>query len=403
MKYIFNSLGSNYSLSFVLHALLYFFIVPPRKTAMQQLDTRLRKLFPDFELGPYYLYKGRDAIEFLLTAFGVTDDEPVLTQAFTCHALESAIRRAGGLPAYVDIDTKTLNPTIETIQQAYKKYPDARVLIVQHTLGVPAEIEKIRAWCSSHKIMLIEDLAQAVGGTDSAGVLLGSTADAVVFSFGRDKIIDAVTGGACLIKEKPFGFSNQNYRTVTSTRFKRDHLYPALTYVIRKLYPFFVGKVLLYVARFFRLIQSPIKPRFEYITALPSAIAALAERQFLQLDSQLAHRKKITQVYLTELASICPVPAKRLLAGSCLRFPVVVTNPDALIKYLATQKIFVQDRWYRSAVDSGSLKYFSKYKQGSCPQAEELSQHVVNLPTHLNITPEEAAFVAQQVQIFLRK
>ncbi len=364
---------------------------------MDELDHHIRQRYPDFELGPYYFYKGRDSLEFVLQAFAVLENQSVLTQAFTCHALEAAIRRVGGVPAYVDLDPDTLNPSVETIEKAYKKYSDAKVLIIQHTLGVPAEISKIRKWCTTNKILLIEDLAQAVGGRDEKNELLGAHADAVIFSFGRDKIIDAVSGGACCIRKKPLGFSNEKYRTLTSKRFKRDHLYPFLTSFIRWTYPIYLGRVLLYLAKLFQVIQSPIKARFDYITALPSALAALAVRQFARLDFQLSHRQKIAAVYFSHLEAICPVSWKILERGSNLRFPIVMDNPDKVLKFLASKKIFAQDRWYRSAVDSGSLQYFSKYREGSCPVAERYAATIINLPTHLAITPEDALYISQEI------
>ncbi len=401
MKYIFNSLGSNYSLSFVLHALLYFFITPPKEATLQELDQHIQKLYPDFELGPYYFYKGRDALEFVLTAYNLAADEPVLTQAFTCHALEAAIRRAGGVPAYVDIEPRCMNPTLKTLEKAYALNNTARVVIIQHTLGVPAEIKKIRKWCTDHKVLLIEDLAQAVGGVTADGELLGTNADAIIFSFGRDKIIDAYSGGACLFRKKPPGFSNENYHTVTSTTFKRDHLYPLLTYLIRASYPIGVGKVLAYLAKVFHIIQSPIKARFEYTTALPSSLAALAARQFTQLDTQLLHRKTIAQVYFEKLSQYCPVKWEQLELGSNLRFPICVENPDQLLKFLVKKNIYIGDRWYRQPVDSGSLQYFSKYRAGSCPGAEKLAAEIVNLPTHQNITEADAARISAAVIEYL--
>ena len=397
MKYIFNSLGSNYSFPFVLRALLYFFVPPTKAIAMDQLDRQIRHRFPHFELGPYYFYKGRDAVEFVLTNHGVAEGQSVLTQAFSCHALEAAIRRAGGIPAYVDLGKTGLNPTVATIEAAYKKNSDARILIIQHTLGVPANITTIRSWCTKNKIFLIEDLAQAIGGTDEKGELLGTHADAVIFSFGRDKIIDAVNGGACLIKKRPLGFSNENYRTLTNTRFKRDHLYPILTYKIRMLYPFYIGRVLGYIARTFGLIQSPIKPRFEYITAFPSTLAALAVLQFENMDVQLQHRKEIAKIYFSSLEKYCPVEWAVLERGSNLRFALTVHNPTTFLQRLAKHDVYLQDRWYRNPVDSGSLQYFSKYRTGSCPNAEQFAETIINLPTHQNISVEDAEYIVQLV------
>lgn len=402
MQYIFNSLGSNYSFRFALKALIYGLYLPKKERITSALDHKIESLFPDFTNGPFYFYKGRDAIEFTLKSLAIGEGDKVITQAFTCHAIEAAIRRAGAQPVFVDIEKSSLNPTVKTISEAYKKNANVKAVLIQHTLGTPAEIKEIQLWCAKNSVYLIEDLAQALGGTNEENQLLGSKADALIFSFGRDKIIDAVTGGACYIKEKNSNTQTENFKNLTAKIFLTDSVYPLITYLVRKTYPIVLGKIILYFAKAIQLIQSPVKARFDFITALPVSNAALAVTHFQNLKLQIEHRRSIAMIYYKSLRNLSLLSEAQIAHASNLRFSIFVDDPKSLIKHLSRQHMYIEDRWYRSAVDSGSLHYPSKYVSGSCPVAENLAKHIVNLPTHREISSEEAQHIAIVIQEFYK-
>ena len=104
------SLGAHYSTRFVLTSvgLWWQTLLGLQATqASARLKTKLELLF-DGQAA--LVYKGRDAIELVLRAYGLTDPSSVvLTQAFTCFAIEEAIVRAGATPHYADIGKDQLN------------------------------------------------------------------------------------------------------------------------------------------------------------------------------------------------------------------------------------------------------------------------------------------------------
>lgn len=399
MKPIFNSLGSNYSLWFALQAASLVFRPVDTKKVGHELTATLDKALPQLSTRPSFFYKGRDAITHALNSLGVGAGDTVLTQAFTCHALEAAIRRSGAKPVYVDLEHDSLQPSLRTLEAAYKNHPEARAVIIQHSLGYPADIVQIRKWCKSQQLFLIEDLAQAVGGSDVAGIPLGSYADAVVCSFGRDKIIDAVNGGVAWVPHSHTAEATENFHDLTSRVFVTDLLYPLLTWLIRTTYSIGLGKILLYVSKRLNWITSPVSSRFEHTTALPASVAVLAVHAVSKLKEEIVHRRKIALIYQKRLQEISLVDKKLIAAGSCLRFPIVVSDPQQIISKLAAENIFVADRWYRSAVDSGALNYPTVYKAGSCPNAEKLAERILTLPTHQGIEAKDAERIADCILI----
>ena len=146
----------------------------------------------------YLFNSGRAALLAILKAFNIGERDEVLIQAFTCVAVPNSIIWAGAKPIYVDIDRSfNLDPT-DLEAKITKK---SCAIIVQHTFGIPAQIEKIIEIAKMHKLIVIEDCAHSLGVTYKSKKL-GNFGDAAFFSFGRDKVVSSVWGGAAIINSK---------------------------------------------------------------------------------------------------------------------------------------------------------------------------------------------------------
>ncbi|GIK84033.1 MAG: polysaccharide biosynthesis protein [Patescibacteria group bacterium] len=398
MKSIFNSLGSNYSLKFVSTSLWSIFF--SRKSDVKKLERHLAQTYGGEVLS---LYKGRDAIEACCRVLLKPGSE-IITQAFSCYAVEEGMLRAGMKAVYADISRDSTNLTVESIAETYKKYPQAKAVLIQHSLGIPADSVAIRKWCNTHGLLMIEDIAQGIGGIDSTGKMLGELADAVIFSFGKDKIIDAISGGAVVFKVMD---DERNERLIDVKKMVgklpfsivyEDLLYPDLTSFIRKTHHFGFGKVVFVLAKKLGLLGSPIKSKTDTMTWMHQAYAKLAVLQFKGLEQQIEHRKKIAQIYFEQLSQSSLKQGglqllftkEELERSSNLRFSVRCTDDTQVKKLVAALKknrIYVSDRWYRWSVDCGSYQCKTMYQNKSCPHAELLATQVLNLPTHREITP----------------
>jgi dTDP-4-amino-4,6-dideoxygalactose transaminase len=389
---IFSSLGVNYSFLFAVLALTDF--VRPSGDAQARLRQEIETLFGG---RCALVYKGRDAIELALRALKVGEGDQVLTQAFACYAVEEGIVRSGAAPVYVDLERGKSFSGVAELERAYQAAPRAKAVLFQHTFGVPGPTRAQYKWCRSHSLLIIDDLAQALGSTDEAGALVGAQADAVVFSFGRDKIIDAVSGGAVLVREQTAVERLHAFTKALPSpplgAVVRDAYYPMTTWKIRAFYRFGIGKLIAYCAKRFGLITSPLESATQQPTQLPASAARRALRQWKVLKSQLAHRRMIAAEYYRfmekELSGIEVPSESDLKRGAWLRVPLQLSNIDAFLKAAQDEEIFLHDRWYRSAVDCSTLTCNSVYTAGSCPNAERFSQSVINLPTHQYISLED--------------
>jgi dTDP-4-amino-4,6-dideoxygalactose transaminase len=78
--------------------------------------------------------------------------------------------------------------------------PSTKAMIIVHMRGVPCDMDKLMAIAKKHNLMVIEDAAQATGGTYK-GKFLGSFGDCGCFSFQYHKTITAGEGGMLICND----------------------------------------------------------------------------------------------------------------------------------------------------------------------------------------------------------
>ncbi len=395
---IFNSLGSNYTWQDALVALGGFF--SPEKSAPSQLAKKLQQLFPDYFVTP--TYKGRDALEIALRTLGVGVGEVVLTQAFSCFAVEEAIVRCGAKPLYYDLEPNSLIPSQATLDQALQRFIDKgnktqqiKAIIAQYTLGNIQAADVIERWAKHHGIAYVADLAQAFG-VKRGEATIGNCAQAIVISTGRDKVWDAMSGGFALT-QTPVTQNNLPDHEVSTTQTLQDCSYPILSLLIRWLYPIQLGKILHKIVTLSGVFYSPIESKYRHMTKMSPALASFLLHRWSNINLDLAHRRKIAQTYHEALAGISLVDEAGIQTGANLRFPIRVADPHVSIQQLQNQGFYLSDRWYRQPVDKGNFHYHTNYEVGSCPNAEEVAKYCLNLPTHRLITPQLAKTIAQSI------
>src|SRR3990167_606878 len=279
---IFNSLGSNYDFKYVLKALL---------TKGSKLDIeRLKKLLEEKYRGKALLfYKGREALTAALKILNLPQDSSVAINGFTCVAVFNAIRTAGLEPICLDLEeTGGLNFTAKTLEQSIKKNKKIKVVIVQNTFGYPCEIEGIKKICEKNNLILIEDLAHCIGTKYPNGKEAGSVGDFVTLSFSQDKVIDAVSGGALVIRNKKYqnlilqGDALENLENLGSKhnvgnyQQLKDRFYPFFTFKTRFLYDFYLGKLLHFILKDLNLLSKPMQEGLYDFYFLPDWYCNLA-------------------------------------------------------------------------------------------------------------------------------
>ena len=121
----------------------------------------------------------------------------VFCQDLTFAATVNPILYEGGEPVFIDSEYETWNMDPEALENAFRLYPDVRLVVMTHLYGTPARIEEICAVCRAHGALLIEDAAESMGAA-AGGRQTGSFGDYGIVSFNGNKIITGSSGGMLL-------------------------------------------------------------------------------------------------------------------------------------------------------------------------------------------------------------
>lgn len=340
---------------------------------------------------------GRAALTALLGAYGIGAGDEVIVQAFSCTVVPNAVRFAGAVPVYADVDA-TFN--IDPVSFGKRISGKTRAVIVQHTFGIPADIGAIANIARKHGIVVIEDMAHGLGAA-RGGKRLGSFGDAAFFSFGRDKAVSSVSGGAAVSDDDAVNRKLRQIRDRAAVRLSafavfRELLHPVAFSVILPLYGIGVGKVILVALQKLGLLSLPVaacekagERPVGYMARYAGALASLLLVQFAKLDRLVNGRRAAARIYAEALKDERGITAGPFVDGaSYLRYPVLLDTPDAARSAARGRGIFL-GTWYSNLLDPvGSDLHAAGYRAGDCPNAEAAAKRILNLPT--NVTRDEA-------------
>lgn len=145
------------------------------------------------------LVSGTAAIHMALKAVGVEKDDIVFCQSLTFSATVNPVIYQNATPVFIDSDYKTWNMDPNLLEEAFKKYPKVKAVLVVHLYGNPADLDSIVEICKRHNVTLIEDAAESLG-TTYKGKYTGTFGDYGIFSFNGNKII-TTSGGGMLVSD----------------------------------------------------------------------------------------------------------------------------------------------------------------------------------------------------------
>jgi len=138
---------------------------------------------------------GTDALVIALRALGIGSGDEVITTPYSFVATAEAIRAVGAEIVFVDIDPETFNLNVEQIESHITSR--TRAVLPVHLFGHAAEMDAILQLAEAHGLKVLEDVAQAFGGTYKESQL-GTLGDAGAFSFFPSKNLGAFGDGGLI-------------------------------------------------------------------------------------------------------------------------------------------------------------------------------------------------------------
>jgi dTDP-4-amino-4,6-dideoxygalactose transaminase len=106
---------------------------------------------------------GTDALQIALMALGLKPGDEVITPSFTYIATVEVVALLRLKPVFVDVDADTFTMNIDSVRNAITD--KTKAIIPVHLYGQSVNMEELLALANEKNIPVIEDNAQAIGGT----------------------------------------------------------------------------------------------------------------------------------------------------------------------------------------------------------------------------------------------
>lgn len=286
---------------------------------------------------------GTDALVIGLRALGIGPGDEVITSPFTFVATAEAIAVAGATPVFADINPDTFNIDPGAVQAAITDR--TRAIIPVHLFGQSADMQPLQEIADRHNLKILEDVAQAVGGTYN-GDKLGTLGDAAAFSFFPSKNLGAF-GDAGLI-------TTNDDQVAEQARMLRAHGSK------RKYYNELHG----------------------YNSRLDALQAAMLRVKFPHLDDWIRRRREVASSYDDLFSDAVGIKTPTVIAPAdhvYHQYTIRVTdhNRDAMQSKLKScgisSAVYYPVPLHRLALYSNSCRQ-------SFPQAERAAEEVLSLP-----------------------
>ena len=326
-------------------------------------------------------------------------DEFIILGA-TCSVMINAIKRKGAIPRYSDIDINTIGSDYKTIKKLINQ--KTKLIIAQHSFGIPCDIKPIVDIAKQKDIFLLEDCALTLGSSYK-NKKVGNFGNAAIFSTDHTKPLNTLIGGLVYSKNKLIINSlRSNHKNLGHlSKDKQKALWNQFLYEkkIRNIKN--EGKIFLLnpinnlLKNYFRKIEpfliddysTNFKNTYPYPAQIPSFIAAIG---IIELKNWNANKKqriknlnrlkilydnyniKIPKSYKNKDLEIIP-----------LRF--VWENKNKDLSFLIDKILDSSGFWFKEPIvcSTEPLESFN-YKKGMCPLSESLGKRIINIPCNLN-------------------
>ena len=367
---------------------------------VDEYETRMTKL-----IGSGYgisFAAGRMAFHSILKALNIGAGDEVILLGFTCSVMPNAVLRVGAVPVFSDVDANTFGSSAENI--ASKITSRTKLIVAQHSFGIPCKIKEIAELGKKNGIFVVEDCAITLDSCVD-GIKVGNFADAAIFSTDHSKPLNTLIGGFFYTRNESL------YKKVRKTsdelphldiehqrRIYKQFLFEREYYVAHRNLRSNFGKVAKSILKKFKINEKgPVfltadysaasnNKDYPYPSKMPVFLAQLGLFELERWNDERKERKELLNQYMSVIntydlrkyipsayydSSLDIVPLRFAFA-----YPNVSKINNKMSKVLDTNWI-----WFREPVIccSGEPEKLG-YSDGSCPISEKLGKNIINWP-----------------------
>ncbi len=324
--------------------------------------------------------------------------------AFICAVVATPFLSRGYQIEWIDTDDKGLIDPKDFEQKA----ANIGLVVVPHVFGQLAPLQAIKDIAELHDIFVVEDGAHAIRQFMPR---FKAIADAQILSFGREKVISCVSGGALIWPDNsPFNTSFLKLKTSLKK--------PRLSWVIRHaLQPLIFslslpwwqqgGKVIPWLARKASLLPLAVTPTEKSgaedipVSALGLPQKRILIRQLKRHEPRIIHAQAMALAWQETLEPLIE-SQKFSINGNAFRGLMVLTAPhykeDLLLNLKKQQAPYHLNDWDGVPISPKGVAYKNfNYRPGQCKNAEYFARCYLTFPTNIRTNKADIKAFAKYV------
>ncbi len=291
----------------------------------------------------------------------------VLVPSFTFMATVHPLKWVGLEPVFVDIDSRTWNVSIESIENSIKD--DTLAIVAVHNFGNPAPIEELSKICDQYNLSLIFDSAHGFGSLYK-GKRLGSFGDAEIFSLTPTKLLVGGEGGVV---------STNNKDLADYLRLGREYGNPG--------------------------DYGSVMPGLN--ARLPEFNAMLAKHGISGLESQSKMRNQIAEWYREDLSKIDGIEFQEIEKTNVSSYKDLNINVikdkfgmdrDLLAKNLLKDKIDTRKYHYPAVHTHQTYSDTFNFSNPNLPITNSVSEQCLSLPIWAAMDRETVSYITSSIK-----
>ena len=94
---------------------------------------------------------------------GTLAGHKVFCSDVTFDASINPVAYEDGEAVFIDTERDTWNMDPEALKEAFRRYPDVKLIALAHLYGTPGKMEEIREIADAHGALIVEDAAESLG------------------------------------------------------------------------------------------------------------------------------------------------------------------------------------------------------------------------------------------------
>ena len=306
---------------------------------------------------------GTEALQIAMMAIDIKPGDEIITTPFTFVATTETIALLGAIPVYVDIDEKTFNLDINKIEE--KITPKTKAIIPVHLYGQSAEMDAIMDIAKKYGLKVIEDSAQAFGAV-YRGKKVSSIGDIGCVSFFPSKNLGGFGDGGMV---------------TTNDEALAEKMRIIINHGSRKRY---YHEILGVNSRLDSLQAAILNVKLKYIEDYHDARISAAKKYNTRLTEYV------------EIPFVLPY-VKHIFHQYSIR----VKKRDKLVEFLRENNIPAMIYYPVPLHLQEAYKY--DYKKGDYPITENVSEEIMSLPMHTELTDEQINYITDKIIEFQKK